>query len=258
MNLFMQLWKSLYSPKDIARFRFQKIGRSILYIFLLSLITSLPTTYYFTTSFIEGTRYTGGLLQNDIPSFTIENGSLHSSASEPIVMNEQGLTIVFDSTGKMTKEEVERLGTAIGLLKHEAVLVTNSQLQSYNYSMFPQDTKLTDQDVHSFIQTVQSLLPVLIPLAFLFLYIFTSASKFIGVCVLAFIGLILKGTLDKKISYRHTWVMSAYSITLSTIFFAIMEMMHTAVPYAPFLHWFVSITVLFLAIREIPSPKAHD
>ncbi|WP_027407812.1 DUF1189 domain-containing protein [Anoxybacteroides tepidamans] len=258
MNIFVQMWKSIYSPKDIARFRFQKIGKTILYVFVLALISTLPTAYYFTTSFVDGIRYTTELLKNEIPAFTIENGTLHSSATKPIVITEHGLTIVFDSTGKMTKEEVERAGNAIGLLKHEAVLVANNQTQFYNYSMFAQNAKLTNEDVHSFIETIQSLLPVLVPLAFLFLYIFTSASKFIGVSVLAFIGLILKSTLDKKISYRHTWTMAAYSVTLSTVFFTIMETLRTVVPYAAMIHWFVSVTVLFLAIKEIPSAKMQD
>ncbi|QPA30087.1 DUF1189 domain-containing protein [Thermaerobacillus caldiproteolyticus] len=256
MNMFIQLWKSLYSPKDIARFRFQKIGKAILYVFLLALIFTLPLTYHFTTSFLEGIRYTSSLLKNEIPAFTIENGELHSSATQPIVIDEHGLTIVFDSTGQVTKEEVERSGNAIGLLKHEAVLVANNQTQYYSYTMLPEIT-LTNQDVHTFIETLQSLLPVLVPLTFLLLYLFTSASKFVGVSVLAFIGLILRSTLDKKITYRHTWVMSAYAVTLSTVFFAIMEALQAVVPYAPFIHWFVSITVLFLAIKEIPSAKIH-
>lgn len=90
---------------------------------------------------------------------------------------------------------------------------------------------------------------------FVFIYLFTSTSKFIGVSVLAFIGLILRSTLDKNISYRHTWIMSAYAVTLSTTFFTIMETLQTAVPYAVPIHWFVSISVLFLAIKEIPSVK---
>ncbi|MCL6616661.1 MAG: DUF1189 domain-containing protein [Anoxybacillus ayderensis] len=250
--MFMQLWKSLYSPKDIARFRFQKIGKAIGYVFLLAFLSSLPLSYYMSVNLVDGIRYMKTLLENEIPSFNIENGKLASSATQPITINEHGLTIVFDSTGKVTKEEVERATNAIGLLKHEAIIVTNGQTQTYNYAMFSNMT-LTDADVRSFLGTVQSLLPVFIPLLFVFIYVFISASKFIGVSVLAFIGLILRSTLDKNISYRHTWIMSAYAITLSTVFFAVMETVQAAVPYAPFVHWFVSITVLFLAIKEIPS-----
>ncbi|GMN98067.1 DUF1189 domain-containing protein [Parageobacillus thermoglucosidasius] len=257
MNMFVQLWKSLYSPKDIARFRFQGIGKTIGYVFLLTFLSILPMAYYLTTSFVEGIRNTSALLQNELPSFTIENGQLHSSAKEPVHIDQHGFTIVFDSTGQVTKEDVERFNNAIGLLKHEAVLIANHQSQYYSYSAFP-DVKITDKDVHSFIETLQSLLPVFIPLLFIIIYLFASASKFIGICILAFFGLILRSTLDKKLQYRHTWIMSAYSVTLSTVFFAVMEALQTAVPYAAFIHWFVSIVVLFLAMKEVPSSRPHN
>lgn len=254
MNIFAQLWKSLYSPKDIARFRFQKIGKAIGYVFLLAFLSSLPLSYYMSVNLVDGIRYMKTLLENEIPSFNIENGKLTSSATQPITINEHGLTIVFDSTGEVTKEKVERATNAIGLLKHEAIIVTNGQTQTYSYSMFSNMT-LTDEDVRTLLEKLQSLLPVLIPILFVFIYLFTSTSKFIGVSVLAFIGLVLRSTLDKNISYRHTWIMSAYAVTLSTIFFTIMETLQTAVPYAVPIHWFVSISVLFLAIKEIPSVK---
>ncbi|ANB59735.1 DUF1189 domain-containing protein [Anoxybacteroides amylolyticum] len=254
MNILAQLWKSLYSPKDIARFRFQKIGKAIGYVFLLAFLSSLPLSYYMSVNLVDGIRYMKTLLENEIPSFNIENGKLASSATQPITINEHGLTIVFDSTGTVTKEEVERATNAIGLLKHEAIIVTNGQMQTYSYSMFSNMT-LTDEDVRTLLETLQSLLPVLIPILFVFIYLFTSTSKFIGVSVLAFIGLILRSTLDKNISYRHTWIMSAYAVTLSTTFFTIMETLQTVVPYAVPIHWFVSISVLFLAIKEIPSVK---
>ena len=42
MNIFKQLIVSLYSPKDIAKFHQQGIGKTILFVFFLTLI-SVPT-----------------------------------------------------------------------------------------------------------------------------------------------------------------------------------------------------------------------
>jgi hypothetical protein len=257
MNIFAQLFKSLYSPKDIAHFRFQGIGKTILYVFFLTLISVLPITYHFTNDFLQGMKNTGELLENELPPFTIENGKLSSSETKPVMIDKNGFQIVFDSTGQTAKEDVERYTNAIAILKHEIVLVANSQAQYYDYSMF-QDITLTDEDIRSFIKTLQSLMPVIVPVTFVVLYIFLSASKFIGITVLAFIGLIIRSTLGKNIKYRHTWIMSAYAVTLSTIFFTIMKALQVIVPYALSIHWFVSITVLFLAIKEIPSPKFDE
>ncbi|MFC0296975.1 DUF1189 domain-containing protein [Geobacillus jurassicus] len=254
MNVFVQLWKSLYSPKDIARFRFQGIGKTIGYLFLLTFLSILPTFYYASASLAEGVRTTSALLYNDLPSFAIENGELRSAAAKPIHIDQGGFTIIFDSTGEVAREEVERFPNAIALLKNEAVVVANYQAQHYSYATFP-NMKITDQDVRTFIADLQSLLPVLIPLFGLVLYVLACAGKFISVCIFAFFGLILAGVLDKKLRYRHTWVMSAYAITLSTVFFTVMETVQAVVPYGALIHWFVSLVVLFLAVKEVPSAK---
>ncbi|QFT89863.1 hypothetical protein FIU87_14460 [Bacillus sp. THAF10] len=50
MNLFSQFIISLYSPKTMATFRFQGIGKTILYIFFLVLVTSIPLFISFGTN----------------------------------------------------------------------------------------------------------------------------------------------------------------------------------------------------------------
>ncbi|CAG9619323.1 DUF1189 family protein [Sutcliffiella rhizosphaerae] len=50
MSIFLQLIKSLYSPKTMAAFRFQGIGKTILYVFFLVLVTSIPLFISFGTN----------------------------------------------------------------------------------------------------------------------------------------------------------------------------------------------------------------
>ncbi|GMB07612.1 DUF1189 domain-containing protein [Thermolongibacillus altinsuensis] len=254
MTMFKQLFVSLYSPVHIARFRFQKIGKAIGYVFFLTFIAALPMGAYFAVSLNKTIVNASELLKDELPPFEIIDGKLVSSATEPIEIFKPGLTIVFDSTGTLTKDDVERYPNAIGLLQKEAVLVANTHAQYYSYAML-QDRQINAEDIHAFIRTVQSLLPVIIPVSFLVLYLFTSATKFVHITILAFIGLILKGTLNKRGNYRQMWTLSAYSITLSTVFFTIMESLQIVVPYAVALDWFVSITVLLLVIKELPSLK---
>jgi hypothetical protein len=254
MTMFKQLIVSLYSPVHMVRFRFQKIGKSISYVFFLTLIATLPIGAYFAFSLNKMITNASELLQNELPPFEIVNGKLVSPATEPIEIFKHGLTIVLDSTGTLTKEDVERYSNAIGLLQKEAVLVVNTHAQYYRYEML-RDGQMTNKDIHAFIRTVQSLLPIMIPVSFLILYLFTSATKFVHITILAFIGLILKGALNKHGNYRQMWILSAYSITLSTVFFTIMESLQVIVPYALALDWFVSITVLLLVIKELPSLK---
>ena len=61
--------------------------------------------------------------------------------------------------------------------------------------------------------------------------------------------------MGKNVSYRYLWRISAYSVTLPTVFFTIMESLKTIVPSGFFIHWFVAIMMLMLTLKEVPSEK---
>ncbi|MCL6616111.1 MAG: DUF1189 domain-containing protein [Anoxybacillus ayderensis] len=254
MIMWKRLLQSLYSPVHIARFRFHPIGKAISYVFFLSLIATLPIAIYFTMSINKMIGSTHQLLKEELPPFEVVDGVLTSNIQEPIELTHPNVTILFDSTGTLTTDDAERYTNAVAFLKEEFALVANGHVQSYPYA-FMQAERFTNKDVYEFARTLQSLLPIVISLSFLVLYFFTCTSKFLYVTVLAFIGLIFRGTLNKRGTYRHMWSISAYSITLPTIFFTIMETLQIVVPYAVALDWFVSVTILFASIKELPSIK---
>ena len=45
VSIFTLFYKSLYNPKEIAKFRFLGIGKTILFVFFLILLSSLPGFY---------------------------------------------------------------------------------------------------------------------------------------------------------------------------------------------------------------------
>ncbi|WP_461202372.1 DUF1189 domain-containing protein [Anoxybacillus sp. TBDG-1] len=254
MMMWKRLLQSLYSPVHIARFRFHPIGKAISYVFFLSLIATLPIAIYFTISINKMIGSTHQLLTEELPPFEVVDGVLISNEKEPIELIRPDVTMLLDSTGTLTTDDVARYTNAVAFLKEEFALVANGHVQSYPYSVMQTD-RFTNKDVYEFTGKLQSLLPIVISLSFFVLYFFTCTSKFLYVTVLAFIGLIFRGTLNKRGSYRHMWSLSAYSITLATIFFTIMEALQIVVPYAIALDWFVSITILFVSIKELPSVK---
>ena len=67
MNIFKQFYKSMYSPKDIAVFRFQGIGKTILYVFFLTLLSLIPAIYYLSSSPISGVDTIQSSLKNELP-----------------------------------------------------------------------------------------------------------------------------------------------------------------------------------------------
>jgi hypothetical protein len=257
MSIFKQLIKSIYSPKDIAKLRHQGIGKTILYIFLLTLIATLPAAIHLSTAMNTGLNEAKLMVAENLPSFTIAKGELHTSAKEPLIIQKKDFTFIIDGSGNINSTDLEDYHNAFALLQHKVVLITQDQPQSFEYSTL-EGINITDQEIKSFIKNFQSMLPIFIPLMILFLYIFTSATKFIEVTFFALIALILKNTLARKLKFRHVWTLSAYSITLSTIFFTIMDAFMISVPFSVFLTWFINITILYLALKEIPKRKSQE
>ena len=87
------------------------------------------------------------------------------------------------------------------------------------------------------------------------MYLFQLFITFVGVTLLAFIGSAMSG--QRKLSYKQVWTLTAYSYTIPTIFFMIMDLFKIVVPGATFIYIAVVLIVLYLTIKEVPKPKEN-
>jgi hypothetical protein len=256
MNIFKQLYRSLYSPKDIAAFRFQGIGKTILYIFLLVLVSILPAAYNLTIFANKAIEESIETVEQDLPPFTIENGLLVSESQDPVTIEKQELTIFLDSTGTLEPKDLSEAVNAFALLKDEFGIVTAGEVQTYPYSLF--DGLTADNgDIVNFLSSLDSLKGIILSVFIVILYLFSAGMTFIKVSLFAIIGLLFANVLNRKLPYRQAWRITAYSITLSTIFFTIMEMLNTFIPASFFLDWLVTSVVIYLSVKEIPQRKLN-
>lgn len=193
-------------------------------------------------------------IENELPSFTIENGELVSDENAPITMHKNDFTIIFDSTGTVTSDDATKATDSIFILKNELIYVFGGQSQSMPYSVFS-DMTITKDDLIDMTSSIDSLLPIIIPIISIIVYLFSAISKLIGISFLALIGLAIKNIQRKDIKYGGLWRLSAYSVTMPTIFFMIMEALKTVVPSGFLIYWFVAIIMLILSMKEIPSSE---
>ena len=254
MNIFKQFYKSIYSPKDIALFRFQGIGKTILYVFFLTFISILPFIIFLSTSLSTGIDSAKSIIKDEAPEFSIKNGLLSAKTEVPVTINKDNFTIIIDPTGAISDSDVENEGNAFAMLKDEFVLSSGGRIDTYPYSML-QGLNITKSSMLDFFDTIGGMKGIIIPVMSVFIYLFSSAASFIEVSILAMFGLALKNLLGKNLNYRQLWRMAAYSETLPTLFFTIMAAIKTSVPYSFAINWVVAIIVLFLAINEMPKPK---
>ncbi|WP_316572009.1 DUF1189 domain-containing protein [Neobacillus sp. YIM B06451] len=254
MNVFKQMYKSMYSPRDIAIYRFQGIGKTILYVFLLTLLSVLPTFYHFSIAITNGIQAAEEIIREEMPDFTIKNGILETENNLPVTIEHNGFSITVDPTGSVSGKDLADTGNAFGLLKDEFALSAGGNVQTYPYSMIDA-TEVGKQDFVDFFASLDGAAYIILPIAFIFIYLLSSAMKFIEISVLAMMGLILKNIGGRRLNYGHLWRMAAYSVTISTVFFTIMEAIKTPVPNGFLINWLVSAIVLYLAINETPAPK---
>ncbi|MCI4136426.1 DUF1189 domain-containing protein [Bacillus vallismortis] len=251
MNVFQLFIKSTYSPRDIAKTRFQGIGKAILYVFLLSVLFAIPTAYYVSSGTVKSMNAFKTVLNKDFPDFTISNGKLQTDTKKATESQANGFVIVFDPTDAYGTKQIEAKQNAIGILQNKFVLAIDGQAQEMPYSMMPSELKKKDV-ITGLNQNKTMIVVVLSALIFLV----TAAGKCIEVSFLALIGVIIKNSQRKQLSYHQLWKLSAYSITLSTVFFTIMRALEATVPSEFLLNWFVNFVILFLVLKEIPSKKA--
>jgi hypothetical protein len=254
MNLFQQLYKSIYSPKDIVAFRFQGIGKTIRYVFLLALISILPTTVQFITFASSSLQSVKESLETELPSFSIENGSLSSEENQPLIVEKEGLNIIFDSTGEIEEDELEPDGNTVAFLEKHLVVINDGNRQSNSYSAFS-EFSVTDEVIIDVIDSILSLRWILLPSALLILYLFASGLMFLKVTIFAMIGVLIANLIKRNINYRQSFRITAYSTTVSTLFFTLMKLLQTSIAAAPILDWFVLMVIMYLSIKEIPRPK---
>ncbi|PLT34693.1 DUF1189 domain-containing protein [Bacillus sp. V5-8f] len=256
MNMLKQLFVSLYSPRDIAAFRRQGIGKTIAFVFLLTIFSIIPPAYHFSTAVKNGIQAFRETIQEELPSFEIKNGTLASEADEPITINKNGFRIVLDDTGELKGSDIAaQIENGIGILKNELVFVTAGQMQSNPYSII-EGFSITSEELEQFLGTADSALFIVLPVIIVIMYIFTAALNFIKISFLAVFGMIFKNALRKNLAYSESWRLTAYAITLPTIFFVIMDAFKAIVPFGILISWFVSLVMLYLSIKEIPENEA--
>jgi hypothetical protein len=118
-----------------------------------------------------------------------------------------------------------------------------------------QNYGLNPEQMQDFASSVNGVFPIILIVVYAAMYILFSGLLFSGVSVLSGIGLSVSKILNKKLSYRHLWVMSCYSITLPVILLTIIFLMNVHIPYSFFLFWVLTFSILTAAIYKSPDKK---
>lgn len=253
MSLINQFIKSLYSSKDMALYRFQKVWKSIIYIILLSIIATIPVAITTTNIMNDEIAQIEDLFNEQIPSFTLTDGKLTAENDIPIKEEDSNFTFIFDSTTSKLDTSVDENDILVAFLEDKLIFQTPGYAEeTVSYSNFGNIT-ITKDTVLSWFNDFSSLHSYIFSIVFVVTFILSCLMKFLYTTIFAFFLPLIANSWKKKLTYVQSWNLMACILTIPTVFFCIMDTLEIYVPYSVTLQTFIIFVLMYTIIRELPK-----
>lgn len=252
MNLFKQFWYSLYSPKTISKFRLQKIGKTIFYLFLLAILYTLPGFFSFEKAVRLQVNNASDLLQENIQTISLNKGILTINDNKPFERKIGDYNYAFYPNETNLPSSIKKDKYAITVLKDRVVIKTITGEQDYPYPSLD-TTEINKEDVSNFINNVKQALPVFMFALFFLFYLGSCFFIFIVATILAFVTALFNS--NKQLSFRQRFAMVAYSLTLPTVIYFILGLFSINIPFQTILFIIITAVMYSLTVKQLPSKR---
>lgn len=250
MNIFKQLFLSISNPKAIAEFRYQSVGKSILYVFFLTFILFIPIAYSIYYGFDYSRDAYDEFVSENNETFEIVDGQLVAAPVESYIHKIDIFVVIVDST--TNEVDLEEINNApyVAFLQTEMEVYSGLDTKTVTYEQLGIEN-LSNEDFQSIISSSSTV----VLFAYLLIFYWSMvASSIILICLFALVLRIVSSnpTKPRKLSYANFWTISAYSTTVMTLFIALMSSFGIDVVAQNFISWVVSTIIGVIAIKAIP------
>lgn len=260
MNFFSKIAKSTYHFKSYNYFVRESLGKAMLYLVLLVLLTTTIYTIKLGIEIKDGVDVIATELSDELPDFEIVEGVLKVDESEkmPIVheFNENGKkgNIIVDTTN-LTDENI--------LADYDYGMI----LYSDRFVMKDSTGKITKENFKTvgIKNFAKADLNTIASDAFRFIFgmyaIFAPIVYFLGYCiqvfvVLGLVGLLIAKILNTKLTYGQACSLAIYSLTIQMIVSTIAKFAGLNLRLLMIIP--ISIIYLFFAIKAIDFEDYQD
>ncbi|QKE71510.1 DUF1189 domain-containing protein [Arthrobacter citreus] len=252
MNIFKQFWFSLYSPKTISRYRLQKIGKTIFFLFLLAILYTLPGFFSLEKNVKLQVNNVSDLLKENIHTISLNKGTIAINDNTPFEqkIGEYNYAFYPNETVMPTKLKNEQF--ALVVLKNRIIMKNDKGEQDFPYPSL-KSKEINKAGVSKFIKNIKEALPVIL-IALFFLYYFGSCIFiFLLATILAFLTTVIKST--KHLQFRQRFAMVSYSLTLPTVIYFLLRLFEINIPFQTLIYIVIAVVMYTLTIRNLPSKK---
>ncbi|MDT2045451.1 DUF1189 domain-containing protein [Priestia flexa] len=250
MEMFRRFLMSTYLSKKVVMLRFEHPNKTIGYILLLTAFSLLPALLFMIPTIVSG--YQNAIQYITTPSTTVylEDYTLYEEGKRNISSS----SFTLDSTTTTEEVSITPPLYGIGLVKDGVFLAIKGQAQVYSYELLGWDS-LSKVDLLHHLKDIKNTLFVFIPLSVFLLFCLTAGLKFIQITLFAVIGLYASRFTKKTVTFKHAWVLSAYSITPMTVLFMIIDLFSYSAPYSTSLYLAGVLFTYVFILSRLPIKK---
>lgn len=253
IKFFSRLNKSITNISYYNVFTKESLGRSFLYLFLLSLLISFVSAIiisYNTNQGLQSLKDYG----KTIPYFELKNGELNVSGDMPIIYKdpEDNAPIIIDTSGKTDISILNQHEEAVLILKDKIIIKRNSIDKREIAFGEIKELNFNKNTLEKFIPNIKLILNIIVIIAvIIFMPIWLFITSLFSALILSLIGLIIKSITKKEISFNSIYIMSIYSLTLPLILkYIIVFNLPFTIPFFGFMYYGIAAFYIYKAISD--------
>lgn len=251
MKMFKQFYSSLTDPKIIATYRFLNLSNTLLYIALLSFFIYLPNAVHTLIDLNSAKNSMVTFIADKNNHFQIKNGELSSSIKSSILYFGNQSILVDSSKNLESRDAAVEHGVTSGFLRDRFFIYQNEGIQEIKYS----ELGFIDVSRTQIIDMIKMYFWPSIYVSGVISFVFVALYTIFIVTMIAFVATPIRGTMSKNLSFEQIWKMTAYAMSMAVLFFFIMDFARINVEFRFAIKWVVTIAILFLSLKTIPSSK---
>lgn len=246
--------KLAYSFFDLTAYKEflrQGLGKSIFYIFLVTIIFSTIVNIVTLSSFNSDISKVQAKFINEAPNFTLENGVLSIDSTQPIYYKHDGQTLIVDTSGATTLSALSPYNNGVYIDANSITFRQNYHtLKTLKFSDFADigANNSTFGEALSIFKFMYNVTLLFIDPILSFLENLFSVFLILGPGTL-----IISSIIGFKLNYSKSCTLSFYAMTSSILIEALLNVAEIDIPEFYILYYIIALIYCVLAIKKIKN-----
>ena len=257
LSFFQKFTTSLYNFKNYKNLLNENVGKSILYLLIISIIFSTFINVKIYSIFNKTINEVSSVFKNNLPTFNFENGELYIDEEMPIIIKEDNSTLIIDTSledSEVSDSLLDDYDSAILITKHTMLnKESDSKITKINLNnLF--GVKFNNDSLNTVLGQIKIFSAIAI---FGLCPLFSFAGKLLStITIMSLFALILFSCFGKKFSYSKIINLSIYALTVPIILNCINKIFFN-ISYFFLLYYFAGFIYLFFAIKYLPKEDTY-